>query len=95
VTPADRLEEVYERVSAYLARVDVDRLARRVVTQWNWVVGEGTMAGLVLWDVDHSLIDTRGVGRELSATAFLRSTNCAAGAHLHDHRQQHRHQHLR
>ncbi|MFE4752369.1 HAD family hydrolase [Streptomyces mirabilis] len=32
------------------------------------------MAGLVLWDLDHTLIDTRGVGRELSATAFLRST---------------------
>ncbi|MEU2865015.1 HAD family hydrolase [Streptomyces mirabilis] len=32
------------------------------------------MAGLVLWDIDHTLIDTRGVGRELSATAFLRST---------------------
>jgi phosphoglycolate phosphatase len=25
---------------------------------------------LVLWDIDHTLIDTRGVGRELSATAF-------------------------
>ncbi|MCT9113795.1 HAD family hydrolase [Streptomyces mirabilis] len=32
------------------------------------------MARLVLWDIDHTLIDTRGVGRELSATAFLRST---------------------
>ncbi|MEU1566230.1 HAD hydrolase-like protein [Streptomyces mirabilis] len=32
------------------------------------------MAGLVLWDIDHTLIDTRGVGRELSATAFLRTT---------------------
>ncbi|MDH6523484.1 phosphoglycolate phosphatase-like HAD superfamily hydrolase [Streptomyces sp. SAI-135] len=32
------------------------------------------MAGLVLWDVDHTLIDTRGVGRELSASAFLQST---------------------
>src|SRR5690348_9391872 len=32
------------------------------------------MAGRVLWDSDHTLIDTRGVGRELSATAFLRST---------------------
>ena len=28
------------------------------------------MARLVLWDVDHTLIDTRGVGRELSAAAF-------------------------
>lgn len=25
---------------------------------------------LVLWDIDHTLIDTRGVGRELSAAAF-------------------------
>ncbi|MET8160355.1 haloacid dehalogenase-like hydrolase [Sphaerisporangium sp. NPDC005289] len=25
---------------------------------------------LVLWDIDHTLIDTRGVGRELSAQAF-------------------------
>ncbi|MFE2603580.1 HAD family hydrolase [Streptomyces mirabilis] len=33
------------------------------------------MAGLVLWDIDHTLIDTRGVGRELSATAFLLSTD--------------------
>ncbi|WP_128380394.1 HAD family hydrolase [Streptomyces cavernae] len=32
------------------------------------------MAGLVLWDVDHTLIDTRGVGRELSAAAFLQTT---------------------
>ncbi|WP_216586578.1 HAD family hydrolase [Streptomyces brasiliscabiei] len=32
------------------------------------------MAGLVLWDVDHTLIDTRGVGRELSAAAFLKAT---------------------
>ncbi|MGW0826916.1 HAD family hydrolase [Streptomyces sp. NPDC002845] len=29
---------------------------------------------LVLWDIDHTLIDTRGVGRELSAAAFLRTT---------------------
>ncbi|WP_331748227.1 HAD hydrolase-like protein [Streptomyces sp. NBC_00648] len=29
---------------------------------------------LVLWDVDHTLIDTRGVGRELSAAAFLAAT---------------------
>ncbi|WP_329303876.1 haloacid dehalogenase-like hydrolase [Streptomyces sp. NBC_00659] len=28
------------------------------------------MARLVLWDADHTLIDTRGVGRELSAAAF-------------------------
>ncbi|MFJ9589683.1 HAD family hydrolase [Streptomyces acidicola] len=28
------------------------------------------MARLVLWDIDHTLIDTRGVGRELSAAAF-------------------------
>ncbi|MFR0367545.1 HAD family hydrolase [Streptomyces sp. MCC20] len=32
------------------------------------------MAELVLWDVDHTLIDTRGVGRELSAAAFLQTT---------------------
>lgn len=25
---------------------------------------------LVLWDIDHTLIDTRGVGRELWAQAF-------------------------
>ena len=29
---------------------------------------------LVLWDIDHTLIDTRGVGRELSAEAFERVT---------------------
>ncbi|MFJ8364539.1 HAD family hydrolase [Streptomyces sp. NPDC093984] len=28
------------------------------------------MPQLVLWDIDHTLIDTRGVGRELSAAAF-------------------------
>ncbi|MWA08699.1 HAD family hydrolase [Streptomyces sp. BA2] len=28
------------------------------------------MARLVLWDIDHTLISTRGVGRELSASAF-------------------------
>lgn len=28
------------------------------------------MATLVLWDIDHTLISTRGVGRELSAAAF-------------------------
>jgi phosphoglycolate phosphatase-like HAD superfamily hydrolase len=32
------------------------------------------MTRLVLWDIDHTLIDTRGVGRELSGTAFLRAT---------------------
>lgn len=32
------------------------------------------MARLALWDIDHTLIDTRGVGRELSAAAFLRAT---------------------
>jgi phosphoglycolate phosphatase len=32
------------------------------------------MTRLVLWDIDHTLIDTRGVGRELSATAFQRTT---------------------
>ncbi|WP_405905670.1 MULTISPECIES: HAD family hydrolase [unclassified Streptomyces] len=32
------------------------------------------MARLVLWDIDHTLIDTRGVGRELSAAAFRRVT---------------------
>ncbi|MFC8349791.1 HAD family hydrolase [Streptomyces sp. NPDC057280] len=31
---------------------------------------------LVLWDIDHTLIDTRGVGRELSAAAFERATGC-------------------
>lgn len=29
---------------------------------------------LVLWDIDHTLIATRGVGRELSAAAFLAAT---------------------
>lgn len=29
---------------------------------------------IVLWDIDHTLIDTRGVGRELSAQAFQRAT---------------------
>jgi len=29
---------------------------------------------LVLWDIDHTLIDTRGVGRELSAAAFALTT---------------------
>lgn len=29
---------------------------------------------LVLWDIDHTLISTRGVGRELSAAAFFRVT---------------------
>ncbi|MFE9319218.1 HAD family hydrolase [Streptomyces albidoflavus] len=29
---------------------------------------------LVLWDIDHTLIDTRGVGRELSARAFRETT---------------------
>ncbi|PKV77023.1 HAD family hydrolase [Streptomyces sp. TLI_146] len=29
---------------------------------------------LVLWDIDHTLIDTRGVGRELSAAAFEAAT---------------------
>lgn len=28
------------------------------------------MTQLILWDIDHTLIDTRGVGRELSASAF-------------------------
>ncbi|MFC8520368.1 HAD family hydrolase [Streptomyces sp. NPDC057257] len=32
------------------------------------------MPRLVLWDIDHTLIDTRGVGRELSAAAFLQTT---------------------
>ncbi|MFF0087496.1 HAD family hydrolase [Streptomyces canus] len=35
------------------------------------------MARLVLWDIDHTLIDTRGVGRELSAAAFLQTTGQA------------------
>ncbi|GAA3031947.1 hypothetical protein GCM10020000_06120 [Streptomyces olivoverticillatus] len=29
---------------------------------------------IVLWDIDHTLIDTRGVGRELSGIAFERVT---------------------
>ncbi|GAA0420634.1 HAD family hydrolase [Streptomyces luteireticuli] len=29
---------------------------------------------IVLWDIDHTLIDTRGVGRELSELAFERAT---------------------
>ncbi|MBD0737810.1 HAD family hydrolase [Streptomyces sp. CBMA29] len=29
---------------------------------------------IVLWDIDHTLMDTRGVGRELSAQAFRRAT---------------------
>ncbi|WP_419994515.1 HAD family hydrolase [Streptomyces boninensis] len=32
------------------------------------------MKRLVLWDIDHTLISTRGVGRELSATAFEATT---------------------
>ncbi|WP_327714090.1 haloacid dehalogenase-like hydrolase [Streptomyces sp. NBC_00490] len=32
------------------------------------------MQRLILWDIDHTLIDTRGVGRELSAAAFLQTT---------------------
>ncbi|WP_405987226.1 HAD family hydrolase [Streptomyces sp. NBC_00872] len=32
------------------------------------------MVRLVLWDIDHTLISTRGVGRELSATAFQKTT---------------------
>lgn len=35
------------------------------------------MARLVLWDIDHTLIDTRGVGRELSGAAFQRTTGLA------------------
>ncbi|MGW0704951.1 HAD family hydrolase [Streptomyces sp. NPDC002643] len=31
------------------------------------------MARLVLWDIDHTLMDTRGMNRELSGAAFLRS----------------------
>ncbi|MDH6221478.1 HAD family hydrolase [Streptomyces pseudovenezuelae] len=31
------------------------------------------MARLVLWDIDHTLIDTRGVGREMSAAAFQKT----------------------
>ncbi|MEU5859962.1 haloacid dehalogenase-like hydrolase [Nonomuraea sp. NPDC047529] len=36
-----------------------------------------SMAGrrIVLWDIDHTLIDTRGVGRELSAQAFEQVTD--------------------
>ncbi|QIB44622.1 HAD family hydrolase [Streptomyces aureoverticillatus] len=32
------------------------------------------MTRLVLWDIDHTLIDTRGVGRQLSAAAFEQAT---------------------
>ncbi|MFF3276016.1 HAD family hydrolase [Streptomyces chrestomyceticus] len=32
------------------------------------------MAQLVLWDIDHTLVDTRGVGRSLFAEAFRRVT---------------------
>ncbi|OIJ89555.1 HAD family hydrolase [Streptomyces colonosanans] len=32
------------------------------------------MPHLVLWDIDHTLIDTRGVGHELSAAAFEEAT---------------------
>ncbi|MFE1956769.1 HAD family hydrolase [Streptomyces sp. NPDC059479] len=32
------------------------------------------MVRLVLWDIDHTLISTRGMGRELSAAAFHRTT---------------------
>lgn len=32
------------------------------------------MPQLLLWDIDHTLIETRGVGRELSAAAFERVT---------------------
>lgn len=35
---------------------------------------KSTIVRLVLWDIDHTLIDTRGVGRELSAAAFQRAT---------------------
>ncbi|GAB2880665.1 haloacid dehalogenase-like hydrolase [Streptomyces deserti] len=38
------------------------------------------MARLVLWDIDHTLIDTRGVGREMSAAAFERTTGLVMGA---------------
>ncbi|MCC3769006.1 HAD family hydrolase [Streptomyces sp. UNOC14_S4] len=34
------------------------------------------MRRIVFWDIDHTLIDTRGVGRELSAVAFERVTGC-------------------
>lgn len=34
----------------------------------------GTVSLLVLWDIDHTLVDTRGVGRELWATAFEQAT---------------------
>jgi len=32
------------------------------------------MARLVLWDIDHTLLNTRGVGRRLSAAAFEQTT---------------------
>ncbi|MEW2219202.1 HAD family hydrolase [Streptomyces sp. NPDC006990] len=32
------------------------------------------MVTLVLWDIDHTLVDTRGVGRELFAAAFRQAT---------------------
>src|SRR6476619_6708998 len=44
-----------------------------MIRQWMGSWG-GAMARLVLWDIDHTLIDTRGVGRELSAAAFERTT---------------------
>lgn len=34
----------------------------------------GPVTRLVLWDIDHTLIDTRGVGRGLSAAAFEETT---------------------
>lgn len=31
---------------------------------------------LVLWDIDHTLIETRGVGGEVYAEAFHKVTRC-------------------
>lgn len=36
--------------------------------------GEGAVPELVLWDIDHTLMATRGLGRELWAEAFQRVT---------------------
>ena len=35
---------------------------------------KGVAVRLILWDIDHTLIDTRGIGEELSGEAFERTT---------------------
>ncbi|MDI5961895.1 HAD family hydrolase [Streptantibioticus silvisoli] len=35
---------------------------------------KGVTVRLILWDIDHTLIDTRGIGEELSGEAFERTT---------------------